>query len=99
MSLNTSGVIGVCQDKRKGRTKQWNAEIRLQDKKCYLGSYLTIEEAAYARYYGEVLLFKEFRNTNDDLIKEEMFNRIPIVRKKEIEHYVLNKIHKKYKSA
>lgn len=99
MSLNTSGVIGVCKDKRKGRTKQWNAEIRFKDKKCYLGSYLTIEEAAYARYCGEVNLFKEFRNTNDDFIKEEMFKLIPIVRKNEIEHYVSNKIHKKYESA
>jgi hypothetical protein len=64
-----------------------------------LGSYLTIEEAAYARYCGEVNSFKEFRNTNDDSIKEEMFKLIPIVRKNEIEHYVSNKIHKKYESA
>ena len=99
MSLNTSGVIGVTRDKRKGRTKQWVAEIRFKDKKCFLGSYLTIEEAAYARYCGEVLLFKEFRNTNNDSIKREMFDLIPIVRKNEIERYISDKIRNKYGSA
>ncbi len=93
MSLNKSGVIGVCQDKRKERKHQWVAEIRYQNKKYYLGAYLTIEEAAYARYCGEIILFKEFRNTNQDEEKKQMFNLISIVRKSEIESYVTKKLH------
>lgn len=96
MSLNTSGVIGVTRDKRKGRTSQWVAEIRYENKKTFIGAYLTIEEAAYARYCAENILFKEFRNTNDDIIKQEMFDKIPVVRKNEIEAYITNKIHKKF---
>lgn len=99
MSLNTSGIIGVSKDTRKGRKKQWIAEIRINDKKCYLGSYLTIEEATYARYCGEIILFKEFRNTNSDSIKKEMFALIPIIRKQEIEKYISDRLHKKYNSV
>lgn len=99
MSLNTSGVIGVSKDHRKGRTHNWNAEIRFRNKKYHLGCYLTIEEAAYARYCGEVILFKSFRNTNDDKEKEIMFQKIPSIRRNEIKEYVTQKIHNKFESV
>lgn len=98
MSLNTSGVIGVSRDKRR-KKMQWHSEIRYQNIKIHLGSYISIEEAAYARYCAEIILFKEYRNTNDDEIKEEMFNKILTIRKSEIENFVKNKIHNKIGSV
>lgn len=96
MSLNTSGIIGVCPDKRKGRAG-WVAEIRKQNTKLYLGSYHNIEEAAYARYCAEVELFKEFRNTNNDEYKFELFKNVPQNIKTSINTKIIEKIHKKFK--
>ena len=97
MSLNTSGVIGVTKDRRANRKHQWIAEIRMDNKKQFLGAYLTIEEAAYARYCGEIILFGEYRNTNQDEEKQKLFDQVPIVRREEIKAYVTDKIQKKFK--
>lgn len=91
MSLNKSGVIGVSRDKRR-KNKCWVAEIRCNDKKYHLGTYINLSEAAYARYIAEVKLFKEFRNTNKDEEKQKMFSNIPIEIKKRIENKVSEKI-------
>ena len=99
MSLNTSGVIGVTRDKRKGRKNQWIAEIRYENKKTFIGAYLTIEEAAFARYCAETILFKEYRNTNNDEEKFKMFDSISLIRKQEIEIYITNKLNKKFGSV
>ena len=92
MSNNTSGIIGVSRDHRKNRKTNWCAEIRLNKKRWHIGAYKTIEEAAYARYIAEKILFKEFRNTNKDKEKLEMFENIPLKRRNEIEEYVTNKV-------
>lgn len=92
MSNNTSGIIGVTKDHRKGRKTNWCAEIRYKNKRWHIGAYKTIEEAAYARYIAEIELFKEFRHTTHDELKFEMFSQIEKDRKKEIESYVLKKI-------
>lgn len=53
---NTSGVKGVCWDKRK---RKWMAQIRVRGVQRFLGYYETTEEAgeayaaAAARYFGE----------------------------------------------
>ena len=92
ISNNTSGYVGVDRDKRKGRTKQWCANINVNNKKYHIGSYIRVEEAVYARYVAECELFKEYRNTKDDDIKQELFNEIPLKRKQDIKLYVLKKI-------
>ena len=96
MALNTSGIIGVGKDKRKSRKKSWVAEIRYENTKAYLGTYITIEEAAYARYCAEILLFKEFRNTAQDKEKEKMFSTIPKKLKERIEKHITEKIQNKF---
>lgn len=68
---NTSGITGVYRDNRKGREANWIAEIRVNDTKIYIAAYINLEDAVYARYVAEHLLFKEFRaSTNDELIKD-----------------------------
>lgn len=99
MSLNTSGIIGISQDKRPGRKNKWVAEIRYNNIKSYLGSFKEISEAAYARYCAEILLFKEMRNINHDKEKEKLFSQIPQKIKKRIEEFVTTKIHNKFESV
>ena len=86
---NTSGFIGVCWDKQR---KRWAPEIRCGHKRWHLGRFDKFEEAVYARYYAEVQLFGEFRNTNRDKEKFELFDQIDLERLEEIKDYVLNKI-------
>ena len=88
ISNNTSGYIGVSYLKDR---HCWTAEIRY-NKRIHLGNYKQIEEAVYARYIAEVILFKEYRNTNTDDIKLELFKKIPIVRQNQIKQYITNKI-------
>lgn len=84
MSNNTTGIIGVSYDKYRRR---WAPEIRKDQKRWHLGRFQTIEEACYARYIGECVLFKEYRNniTYD-------FSKLSEQRKKDIETYVKKKI-------
>jgi hypothetical protein len=53
---NSSGVRGVYKSERSGK---WCAQITFQGKTRYLGSFVTLEEAAQARRKGEEL-FDEF---------------------------------------
>lgn len=97
MSRNTSDVIGVPWDKSH---RKWAPEIRFDNKRYHLGRYDSFEEAVYARYVAENIGFKEFRNTNNDIKKHQMFQTISERRKKEITEYVTNKIiHKSKLSA
>lgn len=95
VSNNTSGFIGVHPDNRKNRNSHWCAEIRRGNKKCSLGAYVYIEEAVYARYVAEIILFGEFRNKTHDDIKLQLFSKIDEQRKQEIESYVIHRIHTK----
>lgn len=92
MSNNTSGVIGVSFDKHRDR---WAPEIRAGLKRCYLGRYRTFEEAVYARYAAEKILFQEYQNETQAIMKEKITQSISIVRKKEIKGYVINKLQMK----
>lgn len=55
---NTSGHAGVYWHKQN---EKWCSEIRVKNKKIYLGSFPTIEEAIESREKAEIKYFKEFR--------------------------------------
>ncbi len=54
---NTSGVKGVCLDKRSGK---WRAGIKFKGKSIHLGYYKTFPEAVKARKRGEEEYFGTF---------------------------------------
>lgn len=97
MSLNTTGIIGVFIDKRKGRKNSWCAEIRKGYKRYHVGAYRIIEEAAYARFVAETILFGDMRNTNNDDVKMLMFDKLNRIQKRDIESRVHAIIEKKNK--
>lgn len=90
---NHSEFIGVSWDKTRYK---WAAEIRKGHQRSHIGRYSIKSEAVYARYIAEKILFKEYRNTNQDDIKLKLFEEIPENRKQEIESYVRNKLTSKY---
>lgn len=94
MSNNTSGIIGVSWDKARNK---WAPEIRLEKTRCHLGRFDLFEEAVYARHIAELKLFKEYKNPGKDEKKEEMFQTINDIRKKEIELQVITKLTDKFK--
>lgn len=93
MSNNTSEFIGVSYDKQRHR---WAPEIRKDEIRCHLGRYKNKEEAVFARHIAEIILFKEYRNTNQDNLKNKLFEKITLTRKQEIENYVKEKLSTKY---
>lgn len=65
---NTSGVPGVCYDKRNNR---WEAKIYFRKVRYYLGSYPTIQEAAAVRKEAERRIHDpEILERIDDLTAE-----------------------------
>lgn len=92
---NTTGFVGISPEKRPERKAKFNAEIRINNKKIYIGSYKLLEEAVYARWIAELILFGEFRNTNTDQQRFELIDLIPQGRKIQISNYVSNKINSK----
>lgn len=63
---NKTGVTGVSWNKQKNK---WFAQIGYKNNKYKIGYYKNIEDAVYARYYAETILFGEFRsNRNDNVI-------------------------------
>lgn len=85
-----SCLIGVWVDKRKKYTR-YIAEIRVSNKKLYLGNYFSIEEAMYARFIGELICFGEYRNHNSDTEKFAVFDNILIYDRFRIMQHVANK--------
>lgn len=84
MNVNYKGVSKTKNDKHY-------AHIKIKGKAINLGVYVDEEEALYARYFAEKLLFKEYR-----FPKEEPF--VLTNRKNEIENYVRNRL-EKYKDV
>ena len=65
---NTSGYKGVNFDKTRNK---WVSEIKLKDKKIFIGRYNNIQHAAFTRYYTESLLQKSFMSQESkNLLKE-----------------------------
>ena len=60
-SNNTSGVIGVCWDKK---AKKWKAYIMINGKTKHLGYFINKEDAIKARKEGEIKYYGEFRGQN-----------------------------------
>ena len=84
MNVNYKGVSKTKNDKHY-------AHIKIKGKAINLGVYVDEEEALYARYFAEKLLFKEYR-----FPKEEPF--VLTNGKNEIENYVRNRL-EKYKDV
>ena len=80
MNVNYKGVSKTKNDK-------YYAHIKIDGKLINLGVYIDEEEALYARWFAEKLLFKEFR------FPKEM-PQILLRRKNEIEYYVRNRLEK-----
>ena len=78
MNVNYKGISKTKDDK-------WYAYIKINQKKINLGKYIDEEEALYARWYAEKILFKEYRYP-----KEEPF--ILDRRKEEIQEYINHKV-------
>lgn len=77
MNINYTGVYP--------HDNRWNAKIKLHQKQVNLGIFVYEEEARYARWYAERILFKEFAYPKEepDIIES---------RKKEIQELVMNKV-------
>lgn len=77
MNINYDGVYP--------HDNRWNAKIKLHQKQVNLGIFVYEEEAKYARWYAERILFKEFAYPKEepDIIES---------RKKEIQELVMNKV-------
>lgn len=86
---NKSGVIGVHFDKKR---QKWCSEIRQKNKKFFIGYYEILLEADFARYIGECILFKEFRNKKNEVTRLNNFQLIPLKRQNQIKEYVTQRI-------
>lgn len=86
---NTSEFTGVSYDKARLR---WTAEIRNDDKRTHLKRWKRKSEAVYARYVAEQILYKEFRNTENDKKILESIQELTEKEKQEIEKYVTEKL-------
>ena len=59
---NTSGTIGVCQEKKTGK---WKATIKVNKKKVHLGTFVSKEDAIIARLKAEKKYYGEFAPQKD----------------------------------
>lgn len=92
MSTNTSGFIGVSFDKARGK---WAPEIRKEYIRCHLGRFDTKQEAVYARYLAEGIVFGEFCNEEEHLKKFLFVRYLDENRKAEIAKNVKSKLQSK----
>lgn len=92
MSNNTSGFIGVSFKKDRNT---WDPEIRKGFIRCHLGATKIFEEAVYARYIAEELVFKDFVNLEEHKKKEIFTKDLPSEIKEKIYDKVLNKLKNK----
>jgi len=92
MSNNTSGFVGVMWDKQR---KRWAPEIMLNQKRCHLGRYDIKENAIYARFVAEKIVFGEYRNFSKDKDLFVLFKSIPTQERQRIAEYVIQKLKSK----
>lgn len=89
-SNNTSGIAGVSWDKNRNR---WAPEIAIGRKRCHLGRYYKFEDAVYARYVAEIVLFDEYRSFRND---KKIMQLVDVCTDKDrISKYVVNKLYNK----
>lgn len=90
-SNNESGIAGIWYDCNRGT---WNAEIKMSGVKCHLGRHKEKSDAAFARYYAETRLFKEFRCDRND---KSLMKLVAASKNKEkIKAYVDKRLHQKF---
>ncbi len=92
MSNNTSGFIGVSYRKDRER---YDPEIRIKNKRCHLGYCKTKEEAVYARYIAERIVFGEFANKKEQEKKFEFTKNLSKEKKNAIYTRVISKLKNK----
>lgn len=78
MNANYKGVYKSCGG-------NWMARIKLHGKTCHIGTFVDIEEAYYARWYAERVVFKEYAFPKDEPVILES-------RKEEIKKLVISKV-------
>lgn len=89
-SNNTSGFTGLHFNKKRNK---WEVEIKANYERVKLGRYELLEDACYARYVAELILFKDFRSTTNDKAFLPIANNS--TNKESIKDYVTNKIKEK----
>lgn len=72
-AVNTSGYKGVWYDKTRNK---WTSEIKYNNKKVFIGRYNDIKEAAFTRFYAELLLQKEYISNESKAIYQELQKQI-----------------------
>lgn len=92
---NTTGFIGVHPESRENRITNWCTEIRYNKKRIHLGAYEKLEDAVYARWLAELILFGQYRNSNNDQAIFEQVDLVPSERKSQISEYVSRQINLK----
>lgn len=88
-SNNTSGFTGVVWNNQKNK---WEARIKYKNVNISLGRYVNKCDAVYARYFGELQIFQEYRNTKNDKNIFEIINDCN--NKALIEKYIIDRINK-----
>lgn len=87
LDANSSGVAGVWFDKTRDK---WLAEIKFNYIKVHLGRYKKYEDACYARYIAELIIFGCFRSETNDAVLIPIANQCDI--KDEIDTYVSQRV-------
>lgn len=59
-SIRTDNSSNICGVEFIKRINRWKATIQYSGKRITLGEYQNFNQAKFARYYGEVQIFKEF---------------------------------------
>lgn len=88
-SNSTSGFAGVSY--RKDRDV-YDPEISIQHTRCHLGYCKDFKEAVYKRFYAEQLIFKDFKNDQEQQRKYEFIKDLPESKKKQLQKIVKEKL-------
>lgn len=93
MCTNISGYIGVSFNSSRNK---YEPEIRREKIRCHLGRYDTLQEAVYARYLAEGMVFGEYCNEEEHLKKFVFSRTLKESRKEEILSIVRKKLKDKH---
>lgn len=91
---SNSNFLGISYNNKR---KKYEPMIAKEKIKYHLGRYNLLEEAVYARFIAENVLFKNFRSKINNSKIYQQNKLISLTRKKEIKKYIVDKINcKKY---
>ena len=86
---SNSGFLGTSYNIKR---KKYEPIISKEKQKYHLGRYSLLEEAVYARFIAENILFKNFRSKKNNSEIYQKNKLISLTRKKEIKKYIIDKI-------